>query len=480
MFRPPYNVSRRRPAPASVAIIGIFVSFIFVAGCLNTVIFPVFFNNQTHLAENEGNLSVYFLDVGQGDSALFLVDGKTILIDAGEIEMGDQVVTDLKRLGVTRIDLLVATHPHSDHIGGMQKVLLAFPVGQVLDAGLPHPSPLYEHFLETVELKKIPYRIAEQGQTIAVDPALRIFVLSPPEARYGDDLNTNSVVLRISYGMIDFLMTGDMGGEAEAALLRTGYPIDAEILKVGHHGSSSSTSPEFLARIQPETAILSLGEDNPYGHPHTETLSLLQENGVTVYRTDRDGTVVVRTDGMSYSVKTEARDPGIWSIPVNPGVGRPFAVFTVPPLPVLQPVVLPSFTLPQTLSNITVSLPAINVPQIGNSTGIYISQTQFNAPGDDRQNLNGEWVQLTNKGENLVLISGWTLSDTTNKTLYTFPAIILEPGETITVFSGSGTLNRTSLFMGRNDPVWGNEWDIAILKDGSGRIIDQRSEGAER
>ncbi len=127
---------------------------------------------------------MYFLDVGQGDSTLFVVDGKTILIDAGEVDMGDRVVSDLRTLGVTRIDLLVATHPHSDHIGGMQKVLAAFPVGQVLDSGLPHPSPIYEHFLETIDRKNIPYRVAEQGQTIDVDPALRIFVLSPPAQRY--------------------------------------------------------------------------------------------------------------------------------------------------------------------------------------------------------------------------------------------------------------------------------------------------------
>ena len=147
---------------------------------------------------------------------------------------------------VTRIDLLVATHPHSDHIGGMQKVLAAFPVGKVLDTGLAHPSSTYEHFLETIEEKHIPYQVAEQGQTIDVDPALRVLVLSPPKERPGDDLNADSIVLRISYGTIDFLMTGDLGKEGEDALLRTGYPLDAEILKVGHHGSSSSTSPAFL------------------------------------------------------------------------------------------------------------------------------------------------------------------------------------------------------------------------------------------
>ena len=123
-------------ASVVVAIFLVLVSCVVATGCLDNVIIPVFTNTgHTHLADNEGKLSVYFLDVGQGDSTLFVVDGKTILIDAGEVDMGDRVVSDLRKLGVTRIDLLVATHPHSDHIGGMQTVPAAFPVGQVLDAG---------------------------------------------------------------------------------------------------------------------------------------------------------------------------------------------------------------------------------------------------------------------------------------------------------------------------------------------------------
>ena len=468
-------------ASVPAAIFFVLVSCVIATGCLENVIIPVFTNTgHTHLADNEGKLSVYFLDVGQGDSTLFVVDGKTILIDAGEIDMGDRVVSDVKTLGITRIDLLVATHPHSDHIGGMQKVLAAFPVGQVLDAGVPSTSPLYEHFLETVDRKNIPYQVAEQGQTIDVDPALRVLVLSPPVQRIGDDPNINSVVLRISYGTIDFLMTGDLGGEGEDALIRSGYPIDAEILKVGHHGSSSSTSPPFLARVRPEMGVLFVGEDNPYGHPHQETLDLLKESGVTVYRTDRDGIIVVRTDGMSYSVKTETNDHGIWNVTTTRETTIVTPAFSLPTLPVLEPVPFSPITLPPVPANLTIPVPVLTAPQIGNASSIYISATQFDAPGDDRQNLNGEWVQLTNKGNDTVLIAGWTLSDKGQSTLYTFPAILLVPGESVTIFSGTGTLNNTALFMGKTDPIWGNSGDIAILKDGRGTIIDQRSEGGRK
>ncbi|MDD1696819.1 MAG: lamin tail domain-containing protein [Methanoregula sp.] len=473
----PERMSGMFQTSACAAIFLILVSCVFTTGCLDNVIIPVFTNpGHTHLADNEGNLSVYFLDVGQGDSTLFIVDGKTILIDAGEIDMGDRVVRALRKLGVTRIDLLVSTHPHSDHIGGMQVVLASLPVGQVLDAGIPSPSPVYEHFLETIDKKNIPYRVAERGQTIDVDPALRVLVLSPPVQRIGDDPNINSVVLRISYGTIDFLMTGDLGAEGEDALTTSGYPVEAEILKLAHHGSSSSTSPGFLDRVSPEMGIIYVGKGNPYGHPHQEIPDLLKKRGVTVYRTDRDGTIVVRTDGMSYSVKTETNDHGIWNVSLSREITLVQPFFTLPTLSLPEPVPLPDLTLPPVPSNLTITVPVLTAPQIGNASSIYISATQFDAPGDDRQNLNGEWVQLTNRGDDTVLIAGWTLSDNGRRTLYTFPAIFLVPGESVRIFSGSGTLNNTALFMGKTDPVWGNSGDLAILKDGQGAIIDQRSE----
>jgi hypothetical protein len=319
--------------------------------------------------------------------------------------------------------------------------------------------------------------VAEQGQTIDVDTAVRVFILSPPAQRIGDDPNINSVVLRISYGTIDFLMTGDLGGEGEDTVIRSGYPLEAEILKVGHHGSSSSTSPAFLARVRPEMGVIYVGEGNPYGHPHKETLDLLKESRVTLYRTDRDGTILVRTDGMSYSVKTETDNQGIWNVSPPRETTTVTSVFTLPTLPLPVPIPLPQVTLPPVPANLTILVPVLIAPQVGNASSIYISATQFDAPGDDRQNLNGEWVQLTNRGDDTVLIAGWTLSDKSRSTLYTFPASFLVPGESVTIFSGSGTLNNTALFMEKTDPIWDNNGDIAILKDGRGTIIDQRSEG---
>jgi competence protein ComEC len=461
----PHNMNKNylktglHPAVAALSILFLLLSCIAVTGCLSDLGIPgLDLQGPSRQAENDGKLSVYFLDVGQGDSSLIIFGDTTILIDAGETDMGDRVVDDLKALGVTRIDLLVATHPHSDHIGGMQKVLDHFPVGQVLDSGMPHGSTLYERFLDTIDKKNIPYKVAVQGDTIDLDPALRIVVLSPPGQRFGDDLNTNSIVLRISYGTINFLFTGDAGGEAESALVKSGYALDAEILKVGHHGSLHSSSLAFIARVHPETAIISLGQDNPYGHPHQQAVDSLTGAGAIIYRTDHAGTILVRSDGTSYAVKAEKGPGGL----VTTATTRPQV--TGPPLVIVPP--LP--TLPAAVN--------ISVPQIGNAHAVMISATQFNAPGDDRQNVNGEWVRLTNRGDDTVLIAGWTLSDNSSIILYTFPAVYLVPGETVTIFSGTGMLNNTALFMGKTEPVWGNSGDIAILKDGSGKIIDQRSE----
>ncbi|WP_321507256.1 lamin tail domain-containing protein [uncultured Methanoregula sp.] len=471
----------RQPVTIAAIILVILFFSIAVAGCTGTLPgTPA----GVPRSDNTGKLSVYFLDVGQGDSELLIFGNKTILIDAGEIDMGDRVVADLEKLGVTRIDLLVATHPHSDHIGGMQKVLARFPVGQVLDAGLPHPSPVYEQFLETIDARHIPYTVAVQGQTIDIDPALRILVLSPPAQRFGDDPNQNSVALRISYGTVDLLMTGDLGGEAEAALAKTGYPLDAEILKVGHHGSRYSTSAAFLARVHPEVAIIEDGKDNLYGHPHDETLQSLKKAGITVYRTDLDGTVLVRSDGISYSVKTENGAGNLWgpqatTVPAgNPAITIPASVsglnVTVPTLPADL-----SLTLPSIPATVTVPVPSFTLPpvQIGNASSVYISATQFNAPGDDRLNLNGEWVRLTNRGTGPVLIAGWTLSDRTSSYTYRFPATILLLASSVTVYTGTGMMNDTALFMGRSEPLFGNSGDTAILRDGTGVLIDQRSGG---
>lgn len=471
----------RSPAPVKKALSVCFILTVIVAliaaGCIDIMSGD---NGSSLRANTTGDLRAFFLDVGQGDSSVILFKDKVILIDAGEADKGDLVVSDLEKLGVTRIDLLVATHPHSDHIGGMQKVLARFPVGKVLDSGIPSSSSLYEHFLETVDDRDIPYVAAERGKTIDVDPSLRILVLSPLEKHIGDDINTNSIVLRISYGTVNLLYTGDTTTEAEEVMITSGYPLDADIIKVGHHGSSSSSSAAFLRRVDPEVAVISLGSDNEYGHPHRETLEQLNAVGALVFRTDRDGTVLVESDGATYSVATEKDTVNIWSRPGTTPSTPAMTLVPVSPATTGTATLSVPFTLPVTLppipSNITV--PSLTFPslQVGNASSVHISAIQFNAPGDDTMNLNGEWVRLANRGDDAVLLTSWTLADRDSAEPYRFPAFLLMPGSSVTVYTGSGVLNDTALFMGRTEPLWGNSGDLATLRDGSGTIIDQRSE----
>jgi competence protein ComEC len=483
----------RSPVPVqavlSACAVLILIAGILSSGCADLPGLP---GSPSHEGANSGDLRVYFLDVGQGDSSLILFRDTVILIDAGDVDMGERVVSDLKKLGADHIDLLVATHPHSDHIGGMPDVLAAFPVGEVLDTALPHTSPVYEHFLATVREQDIRYTVAEPGLSMEPDPSLALLVLSPPAERPGDDLNANSIILKVSYGAISFLFTGDAGDEAEQGLLRNGLSPQAEVLKVAHHGSTDATSSSFLSRVRPEVAVLSLGTDNPYGHPHTGTLDALQAAVPAIYRTDRDGMVLIRSDGISYSVTTENGQGGIWVIPVSPSPttspgtavpsvtpqATPSAAVTLPVLPVV-PVNVTIPALPAIPSPLIIPVPSVSIPslQIGNASFLKIDAVRFDAPGDDRVNLNGEWVRIANRGDGVVLITGWTLSDRYGADPYTFPAFLLLPRRSVTVYTGSGVMNDTALFMGRTEPLWGNSGDQAILKDGSGTIIDRRAEG---
>ncbi len=458
---------------------------IFSAGCIDT---RGGSSPSSFRATTSGDLQVYFLDIGQGDSSVILFRDKVILIDAGEVEQGERVARYLQNLGVTHIDLLVATHPHSDHIGGMQTVLGRFPVNTVLDAGLPSTSSLYERFLETVDRKKIPVIIAHQGQTIDIDPSLGILVLSPPQEPLEGDLNANSIILEISYGTIRFLFTGDAGTVAEQALMRTDYSLGAQVLKVAHHGSADATSGAFLFRVHPEVAVISLAGDNPYGYPHKETLESLQAAVPFIVRTDRDGTILIQSDGVTYSVTKENTDGGIMEAsPSTPATSRMTIRSTLipsssPPAAVTIPSSPPSITdpaLPPLPSTSTLpELPAVPSVQIGNASSVKIDAVRFNAPGDDRENLNGEWVRLKNRGDETVLIAGWTLSDQDSGESYIFPACLLPAGQSVTVYTGHGQMNETSLFMGKTQPLWGNSGDEAILRDGSGNIIDRRTETA--
>ena len=245
-------------------------------------------------------LRVYFVDVGQGDAILILSpDNKTILIDGGETDTG--IVPFLQSMGVQQIDLIVATHPHSDHIGGLVQVLKAMPVARVVTNGQSTTTSTYEHFLDAIISAQAEYAEAKTGDTVSVG-ILNFNILNPTTLT--DDTNHNSLVLRLMYGNVSFLFTGDADQAAEADMMSASLPLGAIILKVGHHGSRSSSSPAFLAQVKPQIAVYSAGAGNSYGHPRPETLAALAAVGTTVFGTDVNGTVVITTDGVQYHAAT--------------------------------------------------------------------------------------------------------------------------------------------------------------------------------
>ena len=266
--------------------------------------FPADTSDSTNTAVND-TLTAFFLDVGQGDACfLELPGGKTMLIDAGTAQAEQTILSLLQSRGHSHIDYVIATHPHADHIGAMAQILQQVSAGVVYMPDAQTNTKTFETLLQTILEKNLPVAKAAAGVTIDDIPGCSAVFLSPSETT-PDDLNDQSAVLRLSYGQIDFLFAGDAEAGAEAVMCRTGLPLSAEILKVGHHGSDTSLTPAFLAGVSPFCGIISCGADNSYGHPAQQTLDALSAAGAQIWRTDQNGTITVTTDGNTFACQAE-------------------------------------------------------------------------------------------------------------------------------------------------------------------------------
>ena len=255
-------------------------------------------------------LTVTFLDVGQGDSILIeSPSGRTALIDGGgraytgkEDPAGRSIVVPfLRKHGINNLDLVVLTHPHDDHVGGLSYVLEKIKVNQVIDSGQPHTSPGFKRFLKVIEAKHIPYKIGRAGQILDLGGGVIGYILHPSEPLIEgtvSDLNNNSIVIKLVYGKTSFLLVGDIAFEGEERLISK-FNLKSDVLKVGHHGSKTSTSDGFLGAAKPRYGVISVGARNKFGHPNPKTLGRLDGAGVNVFRTDLKGAVIIKSDGQN-------------------------------------------------------------------------------------------------------------------------------------------------------------------------------------
>lgn len=239
-------------------------------------------------------LEVHFIDVGQGDATLIKADGHAMLIDAGENDKGTAVQLYLQKQGVEQLDYLVLTHTDSDHIGGADVIVTKFDIGQIFMSDFKKDNKTYRELMDSMKYRHMTFITPEVGAEYELGSAT--FTVIAPNDTY-EDANNSSMSLILDYGDTSFLFSGDCEEEAEQDMLANGLNLDVDVYQVGHHGSKSSSTEEFLDAMSPEYAVISCEEGNSYGHPHAKTLNNLRARGIRVFRTDEQGSIVACSDG---------------------------------------------------------------------------------------------------------------------------------------------------------------------------------------
>ena len=234
---------------------------------------------------------VHFIDVGQGDSVLIETDSGSMLIDAGERNQGQVVINYIKSLGITELEYVIGTHPHSDHIGGLSDVILEFDIHNIILPNVEHSTATFERMIDAIIEKNLSITEPILGEKFYLGDAT-FTIIAPTQETY-ENLNNYSVGLKMDYAGKSFIFTGDAEELSEKEMIASGINLQAEVLKVGHHGSQTSTHQAFLDAVNPEIAVISLSADNSYGHPHEEVQKRLATAKIPVYRTDESGTIVI-------------------------------------------------------------------------------------------------------------------------------------------------------------------------------------------
>jgi len=296
------NHRRRKPSSFFLKgfafIVLILALFISQWGQISEDIFSAFSNDSQSNSFGGEVWEVHYLDVGQGDCILINGPDGAILIDGGNPGDGDDIAKYLRQQGISNLHTVIATHPHSDHIGGLKDIVNTFPIKNIYMPDIQHNSSTFLNLLKVIEEKGYRIKEAKANIGLSVGSEIKAVFLGPVRKDY-EDLNNFSAVLYLKIKNISFLFMGDAEKEAENDLKGE---IKADILKVGHHGSDSSTGEDFLKRVNPSIAVISVGKINPYNHPDKEVINRLEKKEIKTYTTANDGTIVILTDGIRYKV----------------------------------------------------------------------------------------------------------------------------------------------------------------------------------
>ncbi|MDD3303429.1 MAG: ComEC/Rec2 family competence protein [Clostridia bacterium] len=262
----------------------------------------------TTLDENGDILEIHYIDVGQGDATLIVQGEHAMLIDAGTNDSYLTLEKYLKEQGISKFDYIIGTHPHEDHIGGMDKIIKSFDEDKILFPKITSTTKTFENFVNAVKSKNKKLTTPVVHDKYALGNA-SFEILAPNSEKY-EGLNNYSIVIRITFENTNYIFTGDAEKESEDEIIKNNSDISADVLKVGHHGSKTSSSAKFLTAVNPKYAIISLGKNNSYGHPHKQVMDRLSVANIPVYRTDEKGTIVLKSDGdvIQFNVKKENKD----------------------------------------------------------------------------------------------------------------------------------------------------------------------------
>lgn len=274
-----------------------YLLYLFIGILAFIFIFPNVFSKANTSLMPSNKMFVHYIDVGQGDSILIQVNNKNLLIDSGPKDSNEDLLSYLDSVGISNLDYIIATHPHEDHIGNMYNLINKYHIGKFYAPKVEHITSSFEKMVESLVSKDLKINIIKAGtDTIDLGKGTKVTVFSPSNDEY-DNLNNYSPIIKVEYGNNSFLFTGDAEKDIEEEVLSKNYNLKSDVLKVGHHGSLTSTTSTFLNVVDPSIAVISLGIDNKYNHPHNKITDLLNTNNISIYRTDTGGTIVFSSNG---------------------------------------------------------------------------------------------------------------------------------------------------------------------------------------